>query len=1545
MRVTFSRRKKLLKIISLMLAAGFLTTSVYAGADSRLRPTAVGNSRKKMSVLQDEIISKGKRDGGSSVIAASSLVKIFAENVIVSDGKGADVGRTLRLEKLIEEKLDGALLGHSNTRKTFIKEFSKGNSRDNAFLRFDQIMNHRILAQIKAGLTEISLCVGSDRDNLPVEEEIADVLKQLLVSLSGVTQEQLKEKTFNFAWEPAGNIGTGVAEGPEKIRIVHQAIYEWFVHIYGEDVTKQVWGKSLRLLYGASVDGKNVDGIMAVKSTKPGIEGAQLVHGVLFASSGKKVEGFLEVAYGVNRAAVRDNAQYVTFINLKEFLAKDKTPMIDYIGEIYQAVMAKKITPANNLIYIADQDVHLKRWQRAIRLAEASYEGYEDDSAVSTIPGINTFGRAELNGLRVLLRLDLNVSDDAGKIKSEKRIQEAMDTIAYYIENGATVIISSHNSRPKGKVNKKLSLGPNEETKDGVSLRIEKLLREKGYDTKVIFHPDSVTDKGVKPGLRNEIVEGAVNVIENVRFAKGEEKNYESFYKDMASLADFEHFDFDAFGAGERPDAVSSAKYMQSISQGLLMEKEDRYLKNALEVNYGLISGGGPKVSEKLPVLKNVIANKKKPGGFAIFGTAPATFFLDALYGIKLGDSKSTDEKKIKSRQDNIEQVKEIIRLAEENKMNLVLPIDFVAVNRDLTETAEGENNWIALKKIPEGAKIIKVTLEQLKAGRFLDENNNEVLASDIFLYDIGEQTKELFKKTILSTPKGMSIFYNGTVGVFEMPLFASGGKAVDEALAEATRNGVITVIGGGDTGKEAEKNKVDKLVTHVSTGGGASAAVLKGEELSAIKLLNIAQSAVKSRMENLNVSIKEFMRYLVADKAVFKAMGGEFFRKYIRNLVQGQVIKDGDLSKAQITSERTEDSRKYATMRVRIKMGDIEVIGEVPAGASTGEDEAEVASPDAFIDNVKEKIKDEKKARAEASVLQAKKNIEEIIVPLLTKSGLDLSRHEDLKQAEKLIIKAAGKNYKDLGANAVVPMSWALWRAAAKLHNMELWEYIRWYEPQVVGKNDVAFYSNVYNGGLHAKKEGETLGTDRIDIQEVMVVVLGSRSAAEKLEMDDKIDQELKKLLVLEAKQMGKPIESLTRADEAGFSLKGLGSSERAIELVAQAITNAGYKPGVDVQLALDPAASTFAREVNGQYVYDFQGQELTGRQMIDFYISLAKKYPGLIRSIEDGLAENDWDNWVILTAEMKKFGILTIGDDLFVTQMDRLKKGVAMKAASAILIKVNQNGSVSGTLEVIQYAMEHGLEIVVSHRSGETLDPAIADLAYAVKAMGLKTGAPQPAADFSDPETLVRRVKYERLITIEENPYLSGKVLLVNENFFSSAASRTSLSMVAELADSIKIAVYGKNAEKLKILLGSDNVVVADDFGAALASLENLGVAKDNMLLLDSAVSSQDISAANAAGIRQVVAKDLSVVAVAKAVKDLVQSNAGNVVFQEFFQSIEDAKIMEASAQTKQELLDKLAQGTFELPSDLKLTVSQDVAEEVLKAQASVSEFMTRV
>ncbi len=422
------------------------------------------------------------------------------------------------------------------------------------------------------------------------------------------------------------------------------------------------------------------------------------------------------------------------------------------------------------------------------------------------------------------------------------------------------------------------------------------------------------------------------------------------------------------------------------------------------------------------------------------------------------------------------------------------------------------------------------------------------------------------------------------------------------------------------------------------------------------------------------------------------------------------------------IEAGKIKDSRGRPTVEVRLRVGGVETVGDVPAGASKGCDEAETVAVDVAI-----------------------KNVHDVIVPLLRDSGLDLDKHADLIAAERLMIEHAGDNFTKLGANAVLPVSRALWRAAAKLHGSELWKYIRDNEPDVAGTNRVFFYMNIFNGGLHAlkKEDGEQLGRDRIDVQEIMVVPVATASYAEALDIGEKIDQALKTILV---DTFG--TDAVTRADEAGFSVKGLGDSTAAFGYVFDAIEKAGYEPGKEVKVALDVAASSFY-ESDG--TYRFRGKSLSTDEMIVYLDGLVDDYAGMILSIEDGLAENDWPGWTKHSANMKARDVVTIGDDLFVTQMPRLNKGIDTKAAHAILIKVNQNGTVHGTLEVMKHARKHGMRCVVSHRSGETHDDSIADLALATGAMGLKTGDPQPPVDFQDESTWVRRRKYLRMVEIE--------------------------------------------------------------------------------------------------------------------------------------------------------------------------------------------------
>jgi len=425
-----------------------------------------------------------------------------------------------------------------------------------------------------------------------------------------------------------------------------------------------------------------------------------------------------------------------------------------------------------------------------------------------------------------------------------------------------------------------------------------------------------------------------------------------------------------------------------------------------------------------------------------------------------------------------------------------------------------------------------------------------------------------------------------------------------------------------------------------------------------------------------------------------------------------------------QLLARQASDSRGRPTVECEARLGSITAVGDVPAGASKGEDEAQTVD-----------------------VAQAISNIHDVILPLIKKAALDLKEPSSMGKLEEMVIARAGDNFKDLGANATLPVSRALWALAAKLHKESLCAFIRRAEPQLASSDRVNFLMNIFNGGLHAlkKKDGEVLGRDRIDIQEIMVVPVSAKTYRDAVVMGERIDAALKEILT---KKYG--AAAVTRADEAGFSVKGLGDSTEAIAHVSDAITKAGYTPGKDVKLALDVAASSFYDAKANRY--QFQGKAITSDEMIDYLVKFADRYKGVVLSIEDGLAENDWAAWKKLSAAMKERGVVTIGDDLFVTQFPRLKKGIAEKSAHAILIKVNQNGTVHGTLQVMKLAKQNHMQCVVSHRSGETLDDSIADLAYATGSMGLKTGDPQPEADFPDRKTWVRRAKYLRMIAIEE-------------------------------------------------------------------------------------------------------------------------------------------------------------------------------------------------
>ena len=417
-----------------------------------------------------------------------------------------------------------------------------------------------------------------------------------------------------------------------------------------------------------------------------------------------------------------------------------------------------------------------------------------------------------------------------------------------------------------------------------------------------------------------------------------------------------------------------------------------------------------------------------------------------------------------------------------------------------------------------------------------------------------------------------------------------------------------------------------------------------------------------------------------------------------------------------QIHAREILDSRGNPTVEVEVTLesGDMGR-ASVPSGASTGENEAlELRDGD-------------KKRYGGKGVLKAVKNVNEVIAPEI--EGMDAF---DQRAIDMAMIKLDGTPTKSkLGANAILGVSLAVAHAAANYFGVPLYRYIGGTNAHVLPVPMM----NIINGGAHSDAP--------IAFQEFMIRPVGAKTEVEAVRMGAEVFHALAKLL----KKRGL---STAVGDEGGFA-PALDGIEDALDSIVQAIKDAGYKPGKDVKIAMDCAASEFAVKEKGNYYYDYRqlksgqpkdpnGKKLTCDQQIKYLEQLITKYP--IDSIEDGLDENDWDGWVKLT---KKIGdrCQLVGDDLFVTNVKFLEKGIQMGAANSILIKVNQIGSLTETLDAIEMAHRHGYTTVTSHRSGETEDTTIADIAVATNSGQIKTGS----LSRTD-----RMAKYNQLIRIEE-------------------------------------------------------------------------------------------------------------------------------------------------------------------------------------------------
>lgn len=396
-------------------------------------------------------------------------------------------------------------------------------------------------------------------------------------------------------------------------------------------------------------------------------------------------------------------------------------------------------------------------------------------------------------------------------------------------------------------------------------------------------------------------------------------------------------------------------------------------------------------------------------------------------------------------------------------------------------------------------------------------------------------------------------------------------------------------------------------------------------------------------------------------------------------------------------------DSRCFPTVEVEVYLEDGSMgRAAVPSGASTGMYEAVE-----LRDGDKDKFLGK-------GVLTAVQNVNDTIAEELIGTNVF-----DQVYIDKMLIELDGTNNKSkLGANAILGVSLAVANAAANALGLPLYRYIGGLNAKVLPVPMM----NIINGGSHADNS--------VDLQEFMVMPAGATSFSEALRMCAEVYHTLKKTLHDKG-------YSTAIGDEGGFA-PNLKSNAEAIDVILEAITKAGYTPGEDMFIAIDAASSEYYKD--GKYVLENEGKTLTSAEMVDFFEEWVNKYP--IISIEDGMAEEDWDGWKLMTERLGK-KVQLVGDDLFVTNTERLEKGINLGVGNSILIKLNQIGTLTETLNAIEMANRAGYTAVVSHRSGETEDTTIADLVVAVNAGQIKTGAPARSE---------RVAKYNQLLRIEE-------------------------------------------------------------------------------------------------------------------------------------------------------------------------------------------------
>ena len=420
------------------------------------------------------------------------------------------------------------------------------------------------------------------------------------------------------------------------------------------------------------------------------------------------------------------------------------------------------------------------------------------------------------------------------------------------------------------------------------------------------------------------------------------------------------------------------------------------------------------------------------------------------------------------------------------------------------------------------------------------------------------------------------------------------------------------------------------------------------------------------------------------------------------------------------INAREVLDSRSNPTVEVDVYVCE-NFLGRaaIPSGASTGQFEAT-------------ELRDNDKSRYNGNgVENAVKNVNEIIAPEL----IGMNALNQVAIDKRMIELDGTPNKSKLGANAILGVSIAVAKTASRALGLSLYNYLGGFNAKTLPVPMM----NIMNGGKHAD--------NTVDFQEFMIMPVGAKNFKDALRIGSEVYHSLKK--VLKAKGLATAV-----GDEGGFA-PDLATPEEVLDLMLEATEKANYKPGKDIKIALDVASSELYDEKSKKYYFagesKMKGQEIyrTSREMVDYYAQLVEKYP--IVSIEDGLAEEDWDGWKLLTDKLGQ-KIQLVGDDLFVTNTERLQKGIELGVANSILIKVNQIGTLTETFDAIELANRNGMTAVVSHRSGETEDNTIADIVVAVNAGQIKTGAPAR----SD-----RVAKYNQLLRIEEELENSAKYL----------------------------------------------------------------------------------------------------------------------------------------------------------------------------------------